>query len=115
MARQFLTSAWIKSNPDLYQPFLDTPVVDYCGSAIEPYGIEIDHVGLMALAHCLVLPAGMAVEIIYLDRSDVDEVNVHRFDKLEGDGLLAPPDAPTLRLLYRPFVPHPPPHSTGAR
>jgi ubiquitin thioesterase protein OTUB1 len=69
-----------------------------------PHGVEIDHVGLMALIDCLILPAGMAVEIIYLDRSAGDEVNVHRFEKLEGEGVLTPPDAPVLRLLYRPYV-----------
>jgi ubiquitin thioesterase protein OTUB1 len=94
----------MKSSPDDYQPWLDKPVADYCNAHIEPYGVEIEHVGLMALIDCLILPAGMAVEIIYLDRSAGDEVNVHRFEKLEGDGILTPPDAPVLRLLYRPYV-----------
>ncbi|KAF8536566.1 peptidase C65 Otubain-domain-containing protein [Trichophaea hybrida] len=99
---KFLTSAWMKSSPEHYEPFLDRPVADHCGSSIMPHGVEIDHVGLMALIDCLILPAGMAVEIIYLDRSAGDEVNVHRFEKLEGEGVLTPPDAPVLRLLYRP-------------
>ncbi|KAI5842311.1 peptidase C65 Otubain-domain-containing protein [Tricharina praecox] len=99
---KFLTSAWMKSSPEHYQPFLSVPVREHCESQIEPYGVEIDHVGLMALIDCLILPAGMAVEIIYLDRSAGDEVNVHRFEKLEGEGILTAPDAPVLRLLYRP-------------
>lgn len=99
---KFLTGAWMKSSPNDYQPFLSTSVADFCSTNIEPYGVEIEHVGLMALIDCLILPAGMAVEIIYLDRSAGDEVNVHRFEKLEGDGILTPPDAPVLRLLYRP-------------
>lgn len=94
----------MKSSPEHYQPFLSVPVREHCESQIEPYGVEIDHVGLMALIDCLILPAGMAVEIIYLDRSAGDEVNVHRFEKLEGEGILTAPDAPVLRLLYRPYA-----------
>lgn len=94
----------MKHSPAHYEPFLDRPVAEHCGTHIEPYGVEIDHVGLMALIDCLILPAGLAVEIIYLDRSAGDDVNVHRFEKLDGDGVLTPPDAPVLRLLYRPYV-----------
>ncbi|KAG0642934.1 peptidase C65 Otubain-domain-containing protein [Tuber brumale] len=100
---KFLTSSWMKTRPEYYQPFLDRPVKDFCEAQIEPYGIEIEHVGLMALIDCLVLPAGFAVEVFYLDRSAGDEVNVHRFADLGADGgIPTPPDAPVLRLLYRP-------------
>ncbi|CUS07556.1 unnamed protein product [Tuber aestivum] len=100
---KFLTSSWMKTRPEYYQPFLDRPVKDFCEAQIEPYGIEIEHVGLMALIDCLVLPAGFAVEVFYLDRSAGDEVNVHRFADLGADGSIpTPPDAPVLRLLYRP-------------
>jgi ubiquitin thioesterase protein OTUB1 len=101
---QFLTSAWIKTSPENYEPFMDVPVAEYCSSRIEPYAVEIDHVGLIALIDCLILPAGLTGEVIYLDRSAGDEVTVHRFKKAEGDSVLAPPDAPVLRLLYRPYV-----------
>ncbi|KAI5806904.1 peptidase C65 Otubain-domain-containing protein [Geopyxis carbonaria] len=99
---KLLTSAWMKSSPESYMPFLEMKTVqEYCSTHIEPYSVEIDHVGLMALIDCLILPAGIAVEIYYLDRSAGDEVNVHRFEKLEGEEM-TPPDAPVLRLLYRP-------------
>ena len=94
----------MKTSPENYQPFLDVPVAEYCSSRVEPYAVEIGHVGLIALIDCLILPAGLAVEVIYLDRSAGDEVTVHRFEKVEGDGVLTPPDAPVLRLLYRPYV-----------
>lgn len=96
-----LTSAWMKTNAALYQPFLDIPVDAYCDANISPQTVEIDHVGLMALVDCLILPAGFAVEVFYLDRSEGDEVNIHRFAKTEGDGL-TPHDSPVIRLLYRP-------------
>jgi ubiquitin thioesterase protein OTUB1 len=91
----------MKTRPDYYQPFLDRPVKEFCETQIEPYGIEIEHVGLMALIDCLVLPAAFAVEVFYLDRSAGDEVNVHRFEDLAAE-TMTPPDAPVLRLLYRP-------------
>ena len=76
----------MKTHPEQYEPFLDRPVAEHCASQIEPYGVEIDHVGIMALIECLVLPARMAVEVIYLDRSAGDDINVHRFeDKTSGD------------------------------
>jgi ubiquitin thioesterase protein OTUB1 len=92
----------MKSRPDYYAPFLDQSVKAYCESQVEPYGIEIDHVGLMALIDCLILPASLAVEVFYLDRSPGDEVNVHRFQDVETEGMMTPADAPVLRLLYRP-------------
>jgi ubiquitin thioesterase protein OTUB1 len=93
----------MKTHPAVYEPFLDRTVKEYCGNQIEPYGIEIDHVGLMALIDCLVIPAAFAVEVFYLDRSPGDEVNVHLFNKLD-DATILPPDSPVLRLLYRPQV-----------
>ena len=100
----------MKSNLARYAPFVGGDVQEYCAAQIEPYGIEIDHAGLMALSECIIQPAGFAVEVIYLDRSDGDEVNIHRFDN-SGDGLILPSDAPALRLLYRPYLPLPPPSS----
>lgn len=98
-----MTSAWMKTNATRYEPFIPGNIRQYCETQIEPYGIEIDHIGLMALSECLIQPAGFAVEVIYLDRSEGDEVNIHRFDN-SGDGLVTPADAPVLRLLYRPCV-----------
>lgn len=57
----------------------------------------------MALIDCLIKPAGFAVEVHYLDRSVGDEVNTHRFEKNESEGV-TPPDAPVVRILYRPYV-----------
>lgn len=96
-----LTSAWMKTNPGRYQPFLEVPVDVYCDSNITPQMVEIDHVGLMALVDCIILPASLAVEVFYLDRSEGDEPTVHRFAKTEGD-YVTPIDAPVIRLLYRP-------------
>ncbi|KAI9817682.1 MAG: hypothetical protein M1832_004576 [Thelocarpon impressellum] len=99
---RLLTSAWMKTRPDGYQPFiLDGTVEQYCASQIEPYQVEIEHIGMNAMIDALVKPAGFAVEILYLDRSPGAEVNEHRFEASDVRG--APLyDAPAMRLLYRP-------------
>jgi len=88
----------MKSRPTDYEAYLETSVADYCRNFIEPFGVELDHVGVKALIDCLVIPAEFRVEISYLDRSAGTEVNVHQFESGED------PFVPTLRLLYRPCV-----------
>ncbi|KAF3941312.1 hypothetical protein ABW19_dt0202253 [Dactylella cylindrospora] len=98
---KLLISAYMKVNPAPYEAFLETTVFQYCSAFIEPYAVEIDHIGINAFVDLIILPAGFEVEISYLDRSETDEVNVHKFEKDDG----TPSDGgekPTLRLLYRP-------------
>ena len=93
----------MKTHADDYQPFLeDRSVYEYCAANIEPYQVEIEHIGMKALIEAVMWPAGMSVEILYLDRSAGDEVNSHRFELQGPDGQALFPDAPTTRLLYRP-------------
>ena len=93
----------MKTHADEYQPFLLTgTVADYCRSSIEPYQVEIEHMGMNALIDALIKPAGFAVEILYLDRSIGTEVNSHRFEALDFVNIPVFPQAPTIRLLYRP-------------
>lgn len=56
---------------------------------------------MSALVDVLVKPAGIAVEILYLDRTPGDEVNTYRFDPVDQAGNTTP-SPPTFRLLYRP-------------
>ncbi|KAK6496356.1 hypothetical protein TWF481_002381 [Arthrobotrys musiformis] len=103
---KLLTSAYMKIYPDAYVPFLvEHPTIDdYRSAQIEPYGIQIDHLGVKALIDAIFIPADLNVEISYLDRSDSDEVNIHKFEdestpasaKKEGQ------EQRTLRMLYRP-------------
>ena len=94
----------MKTRPDLYQPFiLDGTLDQYCATQIEPYQVEIEHIGMNAIIDVLVKPAGLAVEILYLDRSAGTEVNEHRFEPAGATGL-AGSETATLRLLYRPYV-----------
>lgn len=93
----------MKSNVEGYQPFSpDIPIEQYCASQIEPYQVEIEHLGMNALIDALIKPAGFAVDIVYLDRSVGQEANTIRFELTTADGLPIFSDAPTIRLLYRP-------------
>lgn len=86
----------MRTHAENYEPFLDRPIKEYCDHHIEPYNVEAEHVGISALIDCVFLPANLAVEVIYLDRSAGDEVNVHQFGKMDDE------KTPVLRLLYRP-------------
>jgi len=56
---------------------------------------EIEDIGINALTEILLKPAGIALEIIHLDRSEGAEANVHRFGPMTAA-------VATIRLLYRP-------------
>ena len=93
-----LTSAHMKMNAAQYEPFLGVPVDQYCASHIEPVKIEIEQFGIQALTDVLIAPAGMVIEISYLDRSPGEQVNVHQF----GPTYESYANPPTLRLLFKP-------------
>jgi ubiquitin thioesterase protein OTUB1 len=96
-----LTSAWIQTHPNDFAPFiLGQDIKQYCASEIEPSICELDNVGLNALVEALVKPAGLALEVTYLDRSQGDEMNVYRYEP----EALPSNSVPTIRLLYRPYV-----------
>ena len=101
---QLITAAWMKSHDAFYADFLpDIDVHTYCSTHIEPFSVELDHVGLQALATALINEAGIAIEVLYLDRSVGEEVTPHKFSVLDADGNVVE-SASTIRLLYRPYV-----------
>ena len=90
--------------PQVYEDFLSgMDVNSYCQQQIEPFAIELDHLGLQCLATSVINEAGIAIEVLYLDRSEGEEVNTHQFPVLDGQGKVVE-GAPTIRLLYRPYV-----------
>ena len=72
----------------------------YCSHNTEPSQCATAYVAVAALAAALIKPAGFGLEIMYLDRSPGEEVNVTQFSEptTEQNGALLP----TIRLLYRP-------------
>jgi len=94
----------MKMNPHIYADFLEgVDVTTYVLQNIEPSQIELDHLGLQGLATSVINAAGIAIEVLYLDRSEGEEVNTHQLPVLDigGNPIIG---APTIRLLYRPCV-----------
>ncbi|KAK3104240.1 hypothetical protein LTR53_018629, partial [Teratosphaeriaceae sp. CCFEE 6253] len=90
----------MKTRPADYAPWLLGKTVDaYCEESVMPIGTEIENVSLSALKDVLLSPAGIALEILYLDRTEGGEVNMHRFDPVSYHGGIT---IGTIRLLYRP-------------
>ncbi|TKA71516.1 hypothetical protein B0A55_06112 [Friedmanniomyces simplex] len=95
-----LTAAWMKTHPADYAPWLLGKTIDnYCEESVMPMGSEIENVSLSALKDVLLSPSGIALEILYLDRTEGGEVNMHRFDPVNSHGGVT---IGTIRLLYRP-------------
>lgn len=84
----------MKLNSSRYTDFLGVSVGEYCEKTIETVKTEIDEVGLQGLFDGVIEGSGLAIEILYLDRSEGTEVTPH----------LLSPNSPiaTIRLLYRP-------------
>ncbi|KAK8071801.1 Ubiquitin thioesterase OTUB1 [Apiospora saccharicola] len=98
---RLLAASWLKGNFAEYEAFIPGDVNSYCDEWILPVNREIDHLGLVLLFKVLLNPANMVLEIAYLDRSDGDQVNVHRMPD-EANGKDAASVEPMIQLLYRP-------------
>lgn len=93
----------MKTNAELYQDFLPDETIDqFCKTHIDPFTMEIDHLGINALIDAIIKPAGIAVDILYLDRSEGEEVNTISFGGQSQNSVPGYPDTPSIRLLYRP-------------
>lgn len=90
-----MTSTFLKLNASLYEGFLEVPVEEYCATKIEATNQEIEQPGLFALTTGVIAPGGFGLEVLYLDRSEGDDVTPYNFVP-EGQHL------PTITLLYRP-------------
>lgn len=102
-ALRLLTSAYIRSNPNTFSPFLlhpetllPLPIDQFCLSEVEPCAREADQVQIMALARCL----KQGIRVCYLDGSEVrdGEANFVELEIGDGEGLGEDP----ITLLYRP-------------
>ncbi|MCJ1459299.1 hypothetical protein MMC28_009676 [Mycoblastus sanguinarius] len=98
---KLITSAWMRSQAAHFADFVpDRDVKLYCAKNIEAFTVELDNLGLQALATAIVNKAGIAIDVLYLDRSEGEEVTPHQWPVFDADNNVL--DAPTIRLLYRP-------------
>ncbi|KAF2823489.1 cysteine proteinase [Ophiobolus disseminans] len=100
---KLLASAWVQTHADDFTHFVPMgDVKAYCANNIEPSQCEADNIGIAALADALVKPAGFGLEVWYLDRSPGEEINRSFYAEPTDHHQLPIPNAPMLRLLYRP-------------
>ncbi|KAK5164317.1 uncharacterized protein LTR77_010012 [Saxophila tyrrhenica] len=97
-----LTAAWMKTHSQDYIPWVvgGSSIDQYCEQSVTPVSSELEHLSLNALKDVLLSPAGITLEVLYLDRSHGKEVNMHRFSPVNHGGY----DIGYIRLLYRPLV-----------
>ena len=90
----------MKSRAHLYEDFLlDGTIDQYRAAYIDPFQVQIEHLGMQACIDAILKPVGIAVDVTYLDRSNLGEANTIRSP---ADLLNGCPTTPTLSLLYRP-------------
>ncbi|EMC98024.1 hypothetical protein BAUCODRAFT_410942 [Baudoinia panamericana UAMH 10762] len=97
---KLITTAWMKTNAGDYAPWIENgqTVDEYCDHSIMPIGAEIESAGLAPLKDVLLSPAGIALEVHYLDRSPTDAGDIQNY----YFGPASQPTVGTVRLLYRP-------------
>ncbi|KAI4088036.1 MAG: hypothetical protein LQ344_006351 [Seirophora lacunosa] len=103
---RLITSAWMKTRPQNFVPYMVALSIDqYCGTHIEPHAVEIDNIGLHACIEAILQPAGVAVQVLYLDQSEGEHVNdyVWPAEGPNANVVTAYGGVPTVRLLYRPY------------
>ncbi|OAL74848.1 hypothetical protein A7D00_0445 [Trichophyton violaceum] len=93
---RLMTSAWMQLNRERYEAFLPMPIEQYCSRTVDTVRTEIDEIGLQALVDGVIEASGFDVQILYLDRSQGDEVNAHQLTPQRTDSL------GVIKLLYRP-------------
>ncbi|KAI0458179.1 peptidase C65 Otubain-domain-containing protein [Xylaria acuta] len=98
---RLLASARLKGNSAQYQPYLDDTIENYITKTVMPVNREIDHICVAAVHDILLRPTNMVLDIAYLDRSEGNEVNVHRLPE-EAHGQDPSTLGPIIYLLYRP-------------
>ena len=97
----------MRTNSDEYQPYIvDCTVDQYCTSKIDPFAVEIENMGIQAVVDAVIKPAGIKVDVLYLDRSQVEEMNTLSFPDPSAPSSTHYIDIPTITLLYRPQVPY---------
>ncbi|EGE00523.1 ubiquitin thiolesterase [Trichophyton tonsurans CBS 112818] len=83
-------------NRERYEAFLPMPIEQYCSRTVDTVRTEIDEIGLQALVDGVIEASGFDVQILYLDRSQGDQVNAHQLTPQRTDSL------GVIKLLYRP-------------
>lgn len=100
---RLLASATLKGDPESNLGFITNPggVPGHCASSIEVPGVEMEQLELNLLVTVLLKPAGLILEVAYLDRSAGSKVNTYRFPD-EAQSQDPATLGPVIYVLYRP-------------
>lgn len=87
-----------------YAPYVENgqTVEQYCKDHVDPAAAEMDNLSLKAAFDVVIAPAGIALEVIYLDLSPGTKATTHRFEPMLLNGAPSDANVQTIRLLYRP-------------
>ena len=97
---QTIAGAWVKKHAALYEGFMGD-VSEYKSRHIDPHVAEIEEFGIKILFDAVIEPAGIDVEIVYVDRSETNGIpNIHRYEPRLPSGEPKPGYRDTIRLLY---------------
>ncbi|MCJ1431557.1 hypothetical protein MMC27_000910 [Xylographa pallens] len=95
-----IAGAWVKKYAALYEGFMGD-VSEYKSRHIDPHVAEIEEAGIKILFDAVIEPAGIDVEIVYVDRSETNGIpNIHRYEPRLPSGEPKPGYRDTIRLLY---------------
>ncbi|MCJ1386246.1 hypothetical protein MMC17_009372 [Xylographa soralifera] len=95
-----IAGAWLKKHAALYEAFMGD-VIAYKNRHIDPHRAEIEEYGIKILFDAVIEPAGIDVEIVYVDRSETNGIpNIHRYEPRLPSGEPKPGCRDTIRLLY---------------
>src|SRR5450432_532640 len=96
---RLLASAYLRAHAASFQDFIPElmGVDTFCIDVLDPTNTEIEHLGMTLLVDVLLVPIGIAVDIVYLDRSEGTHVNTHHFGRESGERPRG-----VIHLLYRP-------------
>ncbi|KAK4227500.1 putative ubiquitin thioesterase [Podospora fimiseda] len=100
---RLMASAYLRGHREKFGAFVSHPqgIEGYCTNFLERHSVEIEHLGIAILVEVLLKPAGITLEVAYLDRSPGNEVNTYRFPE-EANGLSPAELGPMIYLLFRP-------------
>ncbi|MCJ1287912.1 hypothetical protein MMC26_007264 [Xylographa opegraphella] len=97
---RMIAGAWLLKHADLYKGFMGD-VSEYKSRHIDPHVAEIEEFGIKILFDAVIEPAGIDVEIVYVDRSETNGIaNIHRYEPQLPSGEPKPGYRDTIRLLY---------------
>ena len=104
MSVQTVTGAYLQANKAVYEGFMEErqTVDEYVQSNIDLPRVEIEHQGIDALYNAILGPAGISLEITYLNRSPADVLQpiVFKPESSESGDDQSIFMSSTIRLLY---------------